>query len=100
MTTQDAVVDRRLQFDVVLDAWPDGAQGKALHSLVASGDVAAVRLPYGFVGLTIVSARMLLYLDAGQLHVRQVLPTVNSGCLLCRPREVQSSIRVAKESWG
>ena len=26
--------------------------------------------------------------------------TANSGCLLCRPREVQSSIRVAKESWG
>ena len=24
----------------------------------------------------------------------------NSGCLLCWPREVQSSIRVAKESWG
>ena len=24
----------------------------------------------------------------------------NSGCLLCCPREVQSSIRVAKESWG
>ena len=26
--------------------------------------------------------------------------TGNSGCLLCWPREVQSSIRVAKESWG
>ena len=26
--------------------------------------------------------------------------TGNSGCLLCRPREVQSSVRVAKESWG
>ena len=26
--------------------------------------------------------------------------TGNSGCLLCRPREVKSSIRVAKESWG
>ncbi len=74
MTTRDAVIRRRLEFDVVLDAWPDGAQGKALHSLVSSGDVAAVRLPYGFVGLTIVSAQMLLYLDAGQLHVRQVLP--------------------------
>ncbi|WP_231106752.1 hypothetical protein [Anaplasma phagocytophilum] len=24
----------------------------------------------------------------------------NSGCLLCWPRKVQSSIRVAKESWG
>ena len=24
----------------------------------------------------------------------------NSGCLLCWPREVQSAIRVAKESWG
>ena len=26
--------------------------------------------------------------------------TGNSGCLLCWPRDVQSSIRVAKESWG
>lgn len=26
--------------------------------------------------------------------------TGNSGCLLCWPREVQSSIRVVKESWG
>ena len=26
--------------------------------------------------------------------------TGNSGCLLCWPREVQSSIRVAKESWA
>ena len=26
--------------------------------------------------------------------------TGNSGCLLCWPREVKSSIRVAKESWG
>ena len=26
--------------------------------------------------------------------------TGNSGCRLCWPREVQSSIRVAKESWG
>ena len=26
--------------------------------------------------------------------------TGNSGCLLCWPREVQSSIRAAKESWG
>ena len=26
--------------------------------------------------------------------------TWNSGCLLCFPSEVQSSIRVAKESWG
>jgi hypothetical protein len=74
MTTQDAVIRRRVEFDVVLDAWPDGAQGKALHSLVASGDVAAVRLSHGFIGLTIVSAQMLLYLDAGQLKVRQVLP--------------------------
>ncbi len=76
MTTQNAVIRRRLKFDVVLDAWPDSAQGKALHSLVASGDVAAVRLPYGFVGLTIVSAQMLTYLDAGQLHIKQVLPAV------------------------
>ena len=26
--------------------------------------------------------------------------TGNSGCLLCCPREVQSSIRVARDSWG
>ena len=26
--------------------------------------------------------------------------TGNSGCLLCWPRQVQSSIRVAKESWA
>ena len=26
--------------------------------------------------------------------------TGNSGCLLCWPKKVQSSIRVAKESWG
>jgi hypothetical protein len=75
MTRQDAIVRRRLEFDVVLDAWPDHTQGQALHSLISSGDVTAVRLPRGFVGLTIVPAPMLLYLDAGQLHVRQVLPT-------------------------
>ncbi|HVH30268.1 MAG TPA: hypothetical protein VNA31_01190 [bacterium] len=74
MTTQDTVTRRRVDFDVVLDGWPDAAQGRALHSLVASGDVAAVRLSHGFIGLTIVSAQMLLYLDAGQLKVRQVLP--------------------------
>src|SRR5574339_527703 len=28
------------------------------------------------------------------------VPTGNSGCLLCWPRQVQSSIRVAKESWA
>ena len=28
------------------------------------------------------------------------ITTGNSGCLLCWPREVQSSIRVGKESWG
>jgi hypothetical protein len=65
MATQDAVTRRKLEFDIVLDAWPDGTQANALRSLVASGDVAAVPLARGFVGLTIVSARMLLYLDAG-----------------------------------
>ncbi len=74
MTRKDTIIRRRLEFDLVLDAWPDAAHGKALHSLVTSGDVVAVRLPYGFVGLTIVSAPMLLYVDAGRLHVRQVLP--------------------------
>ncbi len=75
MTSPDTARRRRAGFDVVLDAWLGGAQGKALHSLVSSGDVVAVRFPHGFVELTIVSAQMLLYLDAGQLHVRQVLPT-------------------------
>ena len=28
------------------------------------------------------------------------LTTVNAGFLLCWPREVQSSIRVVRESWG
>jgi len=66
---------RRLEFDVILDGWPTGAQGKALGSLIASGDVIAVRLPLGFMGLTIVHTRTLLYVEAGQLRVRQILPT-------------------------
>ena len=40
--------------------------------------------------------------DAGQSLSWEYsrVTTGNSGCLLCRPREVQSSVRVAKESWG
>lgn len=73
MTTRETVIRRRLEFDVVLDAWPDGAQGEALDSLIAGGDVAAAHLPYGFVGLTIASAQTLLYLEAGRLHIKQIL---------------------------
>lgn len=52
MTTWETIIRRRREFEVVLDAWPDGAQGEALDSLIAGGDVAAAHLPYGFVGLT------------------------------------------------
>ncbi len=71
MTRQDAVTPRRLEFDVVLDAWPGGA----LDSLVASGDVLAVLLPYGFVGLKILPTQILVYAEAGRMHVKQVFPT-------------------------
>ncbi len=50
MTTESLAATRRVEFDVVLDKWPDGAQGETLRSLIASGDVVAIRLPYGFVG--------------------------------------------------
>lgn len=40
-------------FDVILDEWPSGTQGDALRSLVASWDVSASELPYGFVGIRI-----------------------------------------------
>ncbi len=75
MTRQDAVTPRRLEFDVVLDEWPGGEQGGALDSLVASGDVLAVLLPCGFVGLKIIPAQILIYAEAGRMHVKQVLPT-------------------------
>ncbi len=74
MTWRDRVSRRRLEFDLILDEWPTGAQGQALHSLVASGDVVAAPLPHGFVGLTIRHTRMMLYVEAGRLHVTQVLP--------------------------
>lgn len=73
MTARETVIRRRLEFDVVLDAWPHGAQGEALDSLIAGGDVAALHLPHGFVGLTIASAQTLLYVEAGKLHVKQIL---------------------------
>jgi hypothetical protein len=73
MTTREIVIHRRPEFDVVLDGWPGGAQGKALHSLIETGDVAASPLPYGFVGLTIAAAQTLLYVEAGKLHLKQIL---------------------------
>lgn len=75
MTRQYVVIPRRLEFDVVLDAWPGGAQGGALQSLVTSGDVLAVLLPYGFVGLKILPTQILVYAEAGRMHVKQVFPT-------------------------
>ena len=39
-------------------------------------------------------------MDFLELRRDSRVTTGNSGCLLCWPREVQSSIRVAKESWG
>ncbi len=74
MTWRGAVSIRRLEFDFFLDEWPNGAQGQALQSLVASGDVVATPLPHGFVGLTIRHTRMMVYVEAGRLHVKQVLP--------------------------
>ncbi len=78
MTRQHTVTPHGLEFDVVLDEWPDGAQGDALHSLVASGDVLAVLLPYGFVGLKIIPAQILIYAEAGRMHVKQVFPTLGA----------------------
>ena len=39
-------------------------------------------------------------MDFLELRRDSRVTTGNSGCLLCWPREVQSCIRVAKESWG
>ena len=39
-------------------------------------------------------------MDFLELQRDSRVTTGNSGCLLCWPRQVQSSIRVAKESWG
>ena len=39
-------------------------------------------------------------MDFLELQRDSRVTTGNSGCLLCWPREVQSSIRVVKESWG
>ncbi len=74
MTWRDPVSRRRLEFDLILDEWPTGAQGQALHSLVASGDVVSAPLPHGFVGLTIRYTQMMLYVEAGRLHIKQILP--------------------------
>jgi len=74
MSWRGAVARRKLEFDFILDEWPPGAQGQALQSLVASGDVVAAPLPHGFVGMTIRHSRMMVYVEAGRLHVKQVLP--------------------------
>jgi len=74
MIWRDPVSRRRIEFDLVLDQWPTGVQGQALQSLVASGDVVAVPLPHAFVGLSIRHTQMMLYVEAGRLHVKQVLP--------------------------
>src|SRR5574342_75570 len=42
----------------------------------------------------------LVTVDFLELQRDSRVTTGNSGCLLCWPREVQSSIRVVKESWG
>ncbi len=73
MTWHDPVSHHRVEFDLILDEWPIGGQGQALQSLVASGDVVVASLPRGFVGLTIRYTRMMLYVEAGRLHVKQVL---------------------------
>ncbi len=78
MTWHDAVSRRRLEFDFILDEWPTKAQGQALQSLLASGDVVATPLPHGFVGVTIRHTQMMVYVEAGRLHVKQVLPLPGS----------------------
>lgn len=65
---------RNVAFDLVLDRWPAGPQGRALQSLVDDGEVTATRLPRGFVGLVIHHTQTLVYIEAGRPHVRQVLP--------------------------
>ena len=75
---------RRLEFDVILDEWPGGVQSDALRSLIASGDVTAVRLPYGFVGLKMIHTQTLLYVEAGRPHIKQVLPMPGSKILKYR----------------
>lgn len=74
MIRTEAMTDRKLEFDLILDESPAGVQGDALSLLVASGDFIAVRLPYGFVGLRIVHTQTLLYVGAGQLHIKQIIP--------------------------
>lgn len=66
----------RIKFDLVLDEWPRGAQGAALDSLARSGDVITVRLPYGFVGVKILRTQILVYVESGRMHVKQVLPAL------------------------
>jgi len=63
-----------MEWDLVLDQWPRGPAGDALQSLIASGDVVAVDLPYGFVGLTIVHSQTIFYVEAGRVHVKHFLP--------------------------
>lgn len=65
----------RIEFDVILDEWPAGPKGDALHSLVASGDVIAARLPRGFVGVKLLDTRTVFYIEQGQWHLKQIRPT-------------------------
>ena len=64
-----------LEFDVIVDEWPPGLKGEALHSLVASSDVIVARLPQGFVGVKLRYTRTLVYIEHGQWHLKQIRPT-------------------------
>lgn len=66
----------RTEFDVILDESPAGPKGEALHSLVASGDVVAARLPRGFVGVKLLHTRTLFFIEQGQWHLKQIRPTL------------------------
>lgn len=63
-------------FDVVLDEWPAGVQGGALQSLADSGDIVAITLPHGFVGLRMARTQIRCDVDARRIQVQQIRPTV------------------------
>ncbi len=95
MTSWHRMTHRKPEFSAVLDEWPHGPQGDALTSLIISGDVVAVRLPHGFVGLKIVPTQTLFYVEAGRLHIRQVLPLPGS---ITRDPEADTLLNVFQES--
>lgn len=74
MSVRRPATPHTVDFDIVLDEWPGGAAGDALRSLIASGDLVVLSLPYGFVGLKIIHSQTLLYMEAGHLRVKQVVP--------------------------